>query len=142
MVRYCPPRGQRVSLFYLSYQLITARELTRPCNLHTMPMCYTVALPQELGKGVRFQPPELNALEPAKDWTVPTVKDARPLPTVPPNNFARSPPPSSPRAPASPKKSKNEADQWFLQSNGKDKEYYFNTSTGEWQYETPDCLKK
>ena len=118
-----------VFLYFLSHQLIIARELARPCNLHTLPMCYTVALPQELGKDVRFQPPALNVLEPAKGWTVPAVKYARPLPPFPPINFVRSPPLSWPRAPAAPKKSKKEAGQGFLQRNEKGEEYYLNTST-------------
>ena len=108
-------------------------------------MCYTVALPQELGKDVRCQPPAQNVPEPAKGWTVPAVKDARPSPPCPPNNFARSPPPPwplAPAAPAAPKKRKNEADQWSMQRNEKGEEYYMNTSTWEWQLETPDCFKK
>ena len=131
-----------VFLYFLSHQLITARELTRPCYLHTLHMCYTVALPQELGKDVRCQPPAQNVPEPAKGWTVPEVENVRPLPPFPPNILARSPPLSRPRALAAPKKSENEADQWYLQRNRKGEEYNLNLSTGEAQFETPDWLKK
>ena len=40
------------------------------------------------------------------------------------------------------KKRDDEEGQWFLQRNKKGEEYYLNTTTWQWQYETPDCLKK
>ena len=35
----------------------------------------------------------------------------------------------------------DEKDQWYLQRNKKGEKYYLNTTTWQWQYETPDCLK-
>ena len=36
----------------------------------------------------------------------------------------------------------DEDGQWYLQRNKKGEEYYLNTTTWQWQFETPDCLKK
>ena len=39
------------------------------------------------------------------------------------------------------KKRVDEDGQWYLQRNEKGEEYHVNTTTWQWQYETPDCLK-
>ena len=51
-------------------------------------------------------------------------------------------PPSIRSQKAGGKKIDAEEGQWYLQRNEKGEEYYLNTTTCQWQYETPDCLKK
>ena len=86
--------------------------------------------------------PPNNVTRPATRSKSSPSKSSGSLPPFPPNNVTR--PAARSRLPPPPRKTSKKAadDQWSLQRNEKGEVYYFNTTTFDWQIETPDCLKK
>ena len=133
-----PDEENRTALFAMTD---TGPLLPFPPNNVTRPAARTRSpSPNDYGPLPPFPPN--NVKRPATCSKSPPSKGSGFLPPFPPNNATR--PAARSRLPPPPRKVPKKAagDQWSLQRNEKGEKYYFNTTTFDWQIETPDCLKK
>ena len=133
-----PDEENRTALFAMTD---TGPLFPFPPNNVTRPAARTrSSSPNDYGPLPPFPPN--NVKRPATCSKSPPSKGSGFLPPFPPNNATR--PAARSRLPPPPRKVPKKAagDQWSLQRNEKGEKYYFNTTTFDWQIETPDCLKK